>query len=174
MGYEYRVFIDSPNGDTDAKHYADEKLYEGAIFRVNKPGTEIHGKPVLVHRVDSTPVTSPWESRGRVPKAASRRPPLARVVVARPLGRKSRNHQAKAQRWARSRISAWRFSERSEIRISTSSSRIGRILTRTAWRPLRRPIRPTARPSTSVGDASAKAMTASHSSSRSMARSLVR
>ena len=40
---------------TDAKHYSDEKLGEGAIFRVNKPGTEIHGKPVLVHRVDSHP-----------------------------------------------------------------------------------------------------------------------
>ena len=55
MGYEYRVFIDSPKGGTDAKHYSDEKLDEGAIFRVNKPGTEIHGKPVLVHRVDSHP-----------------------------------------------------------------------------------------------------------------------
>ena len=55
MGYEYRVFIDSPEGDTDATHYSDEKLYEGAIFRVNKPGTEVHGKPVLVHRVDSHP-----------------------------------------------------------------------------------------------------------------------
>jgi hypothetical protein len=39
MGYEYRVFIDSPEGDTDATHYSDEKLYEGAIFRAHKPGT---------------------------------------------------------------------------------------------------------------------------------------
>jgi hypothetical protein len=50
MGYEYRVFIDSPEGNTDATHYSDEKLYEGAIFRLNKPGTKIHGKPVIVHR----------------------------------------------------------------------------------------------------------------------------
>ena len=53
MGWEYRVFIESPEGDTDAMHYLDEKLYEGAIFRVNKPGADIHGKPVLVYRVDS-------------------------------------------------------------------------------------------------------------------------
>jgi hypothetical protein len=43
MGYEYRVFIDSPEGDTDATHYSDEKLYEGAIFRLNKPGTKSMG-----------------------------------------------------------------------------------------------------------------------------------
>ena len=54
MGYEYRVFIDSPEGDTDATHYSDE-VYEGAIFRVNKPRTRIHGKPVLVHRDNSHP-----------------------------------------------------------------------------------------------------------------------
>jgi hypothetical protein len=55
VGYEYRVFIDSAEGDTDAKHYTDEKLYQGAIFRVNKPEAELHGKAVLVYRVDSHP-----------------------------------------------------------------------------------------------------------------------
>ena len=32
MGYEYRVFIDSPKGGTDAKHYSDEKLGEERSF----------------------------------------------------------------------------------------------------------------------------------------------
>jgi hypothetical protein len=46
MGYEYRVFIETSGGDTDAMHYSDEKLYEGAIFRVNKPGSEIQS-PIM-------------------------------------------------------------------------------------------------------------------------------
>jgi hypothetical protein len=53
--YEYRVFIESPEGDTDAIHYADEKLFVGAIFRVNKPESQLHGKPVCVYRIDSHP-----------------------------------------------------------------------------------------------------------------------
>jgi hypothetical protein len=53
--YAYRVFIELVNADTDAMHYADEKLYKGAIFRVNKPGTDINGRPVIVHRVGSHP-----------------------------------------------------------------------------------------------------------------------
>ena len=55
MAWEYRVFIESPTGDTDAMHYSDEKLYEGAIFRVYKPDSEVDGKPVIVYRVDSHP-----------------------------------------------------------------------------------------------------------------------
>jgi len=53
--YAYRVFIETENGETDAMHYASEKLYEGAIFRANKPGTQVHGIPVIVYRVDSHP-----------------------------------------------------------------------------------------------------------------------
>jgi hypothetical protein len=43
------------NADTDAMHYSDEKLYEGAIFCVNKPGTQINGRAVVVRRIDSHP-----------------------------------------------------------------------------------------------------------------------
>jgi hypothetical protein len=55
MVYEYRVFIDRGNAETDAMHYSDEKLYEGAIFLVNKPGGDIHRTPVLVWKVDNHP-----------------------------------------------------------------------------------------------------------------------
>ena len=55
MTYVYRVFIDSETAITDAMHYASEKLYEGAIFRVNKPGDLIHGTPVIIYRVDNHP-----------------------------------------------------------------------------------------------------------------------
>jgi hypothetical protein len=55
MPYEYRVFIELPSADTDAMHYSGEKLYEGAIFRVNKPGVAIDGVPVVVYRVVSHP-----------------------------------------------------------------------------------------------------------------------
>jgi hypothetical protein len=53
--YEYRVFIELPDSEADAVHLASEKLYPGAIFRVSKPGEEVHGTPVVVHRVDSHP-----------------------------------------------------------------------------------------------------------------------
>ena len=55
MVYAYRVFIELSNTETDAMHYSDEKLYEGAIFRVNKPGKHIHGTPVIVYQVDNHP-----------------------------------------------------------------------------------------------------------------------
>lgn len=53
--YTYRVFIETEDANTDAMHYASEKLYEGAIFRVNKPGTLIHGRPVIIYQVDNHP-----------------------------------------------------------------------------------------------------------------------
>jgi hypothetical protein len=55
MPYEYRVFIEGRSSETDAMHFSSEKLYEGAIFRVNKPGADLDGVPVLVYRVDSHP-----------------------------------------------------------------------------------------------------------------------
>ena len=55
MTYTYRVFIETEDANTDAMHYASEKLYEGAIFRVNKLGKHIHGTSVVVRRVDSHP-----------------------------------------------------------------------------------------------------------------------
>jgi hypothetical protein len=76
MGYEYRVFIETPAGDTDAMHYSQEKLYEGAIFRVNKPETAIHGQPVLVHRVDSHPglaaIGIAWARTEEMPRPVAR------------------------------------------------------------------------------------------------------
>jgi hypothetical protein len=76
MGYEYRVFIEMPWGDTDAMHYSDEKLYEGAIFRVNKPGSEIHGQPVIVYRIDSHPgfavIGIAWARTDEKPRPLSR------------------------------------------------------------------------------------------------------
>ena len=55
MTYTYRVFIETEDANTDAMHYASEKLYEGAIFRVNKPGTLIHGRQVITCQVDNHP-----------------------------------------------------------------------------------------------------------------------
>jgi hypothetical protein len=55
MTFAYRVFIELANANTDAMHFSGEKLYEGAIFRVNMPGNDIHGTPVIVWRVDSHP-----------------------------------------------------------------------------------------------------------------------
>jgi hypothetical protein len=54
--YAYRVFVELVNADSDVMHFSHEKLYEGAIFRVNKPGTHLNGRPVIVYRVDSHPV----------------------------------------------------------------------------------------------------------------------
>jgi hypothetical protein len=53
--YTYRVFIEADDANTDAMHYASEKVYEGAIFRVNKPGTLIHGRQVIIYQVDNHP-----------------------------------------------------------------------------------------------------------------------
>lgn len=53
MTYTYRVFIEADDANTDAMHYASEKVYEGAIFRVNKPGTLIHGRQVIIYQVDN-------------------------------------------------------------------------------------------------------------------------
>jgi hypothetical protein len=67
MVYEYRVFIERGNSETDVSHFSNEKLWEGAVFRVNKPGTELHGVAVLVERVASHPTPhGPGIAYGRV------------------------------------------------------------------------------------------------------------
>jgi hypothetical protein len=53
MVYEYWVFVDMDNSDTDVFHFSDEKLWEGAVFRANRRGTDLDGLPVLVERVVS-------------------------------------------------------------------------------------------------------------------------
>jgi hypothetical protein len=53
--YTYRVFIEADDANTDAMHYASERVYEGAIFRVSKPGTLIHGRQVIIYQVDNHP-----------------------------------------------------------------------------------------------------------------------
>jgi hypothetical protein len=53
--YQYRVFIETAGADTDAWHFTSERLYEGAIFRVNRPATDINGTPVTVYKIDSHP-----------------------------------------------------------------------------------------------------------------------
>jgi hypothetical protein len=65
--YSYRVFIETEDANTDAMHYASEKLYEGAIFRVNKPETYIHGRPVIFCQVDDHPANeTPGIAHARV------------------------------------------------------------------------------------------------------------
>src|SRR5215216_5011570 len=80
--YEYRVFIERGNGETDVSHFCDEKLWEGAVFRANKPGSEFLGLSVLVQRVASHPTPDgPGIAHGRLrfgrPRTDGLGPPLA-------------------------------------------------------------------------------------------------
>jgi len=64
--YEYRVFIATRNSETDVSHFGDEKLWPGAVFRAQKPGTELHGVAVLVDRIVSHPTADgPGIAHGR-------------------------------------------------------------------------------------------------------------
>jgi hypothetical protein len=53
--YEYRVFIVHDGEESTFSHFSSEKLWEGAVLRVNKPGAELDGLSVAVHRVVSHP-----------------------------------------------------------------------------------------------------------------------
>ena len=53
--YEYRVFIVHDGEEAIFSHFSNEKLWEGAVLRVNKPGAEIDRLSVSVHRVVSHP-----------------------------------------------------------------------------------------------------------------------
>ena len=55
MTYEYRVFIVHDGEEAIFSHFSNEKLWEGAVLRVNKPGAEIDRLSVSVHRVVSHP-----------------------------------------------------------------------------------------------------------------------
>jgi hypothetical protein len=67
MVYEYRVFVKTRIGDTDVSHFADEKLWPGAVFRANKPGSDFHGAPVVVERIHSHPTPDgPGIADGRI------------------------------------------------------------------------------------------------------------
>ena len=79
MTYTYRVFIETEDANTDAMHYASEKLYEGAIFRVNKPGTYVHGRPVIIRwttiRETKPPASLTLASRSETSSFGVRPPP---------------------------------------------------------------------------------------------------
>jgi hypothetical protein len=53
--FEYRVFIERGGGEFVVTHYRADKLWSGATFTANKPGTALHGTSVFVERVVSHP-----------------------------------------------------------------------------------------------------------------------
>lgn len=55
MTYEYRIFIVHDGEESTFSHFSSERLWEGAVLRVNKPGAEFDGLSVTVHRVVSHP-----------------------------------------------------------------------------------------------------------------------
>jgi hypothetical protein len=55
MTYEYRVFIVHDGEESSFSHYSSEKLWDGAVLRVSKPGAPFDGASVTVHRVVSHP-----------------------------------------------------------------------------------------------------------------------
>jgi hypothetical protein len=54
MTYAYRVFIEGGE-ETSVSHFSSEKLWEGASFRVSKPGDELDGQTVAIYRLVSHP-----------------------------------------------------------------------------------------------------------------------
>jgi len=71
--FEYRVFIERGGGESVVMHYRADKLWPGATFTANKPGTALHGTSVVVERVASHPTDDapgiaygrPADHRGR-------------------------------------------------------------------------------------------------------------
>ena len=53
--FGYRVFIERGGGEFVVMHYRADKLWPGATFTANKPGTALHGMGVVVERVASHP-----------------------------------------------------------------------------------------------------------------------
>jgi hypothetical protein len=53
--YEYRVFIVHDGEESTFSHFSSEKLWEGAVVHVSKPGAALDGLSVAVHRVVSHP-----------------------------------------------------------------------------------------------------------------------
>jgi hypothetical protein len=53
--FEYRVFIEGGGGEFVVMHYRADKLWPGATFTANKPGTALHGTSAVVERVASHP-----------------------------------------------------------------------------------------------------------------------
>jgi hypothetical protein len=66
--YEYRVFIVHEGEESSFSHYSSEKLWDGAVLRVSKPGAPFDGASVAVHRVVSHPTDhGPGIAYGREP-----------------------------------------------------------------------------------------------------------
>jgi hypothetical protein len=73
MVYEYRVFVDAGNSETDVSHFSDEKLWPGAVFRASKPRTELDGVAIVVDRIGSHPTPDgPGIAHGRTKPPPSR------------------------------------------------------------------------------------------------------
>jgi hypothetical protein len=73
MVYEYRVFVDAGNSETDVSHFSDEKLWPGAVFRACKPRTELDGVAIVVDRIGSHPTPDgPGIAHGRTKPPPSR------------------------------------------------------------------------------------------------------
>jgi hypothetical protein len=66
--YEYRVFIVHEGEESSFSHYSSEKLWDGAVLRVSKPGASFDGASVAVHRIVSRPTDhGPGIAYGREP-----------------------------------------------------------------------------------------------------------
>jgi hypothetical protein len=65
--FEYRVIIERGGGELVVMHYRADKLWPGATFTANEPGTEHHGVGVVVERVASHPTDdAPGIAYGRL------------------------------------------------------------------------------------------------------------
>jgi hypothetical protein len=56
--YEYRVFMVNDGEELTFLHRAPEKLRDGAIIDLSRPGTELHGCPVRVYSILTHPTAS--------------------------------------------------------------------------------------------------------------------
>jgi len=54
--YEYRVFMVNHGEEVALLHLTPEKLRDGTIIEVDRPGTELHRRPVTVYSVLTHPV----------------------------------------------------------------------------------------------------------------------
>jgi hypothetical protein len=55
MNFEYRIFFVHNGDERTFSHFSGERLSDGAVIRVNKPGTDLHGQSITMYRVVSHP-----------------------------------------------------------------------------------------------------------------------
>jgi hypothetical protein len=64
--FEYRVLIDRDGSELVVMHYRADKLWPGATFIANDPGTALHRMTIVVERVASHPIDdAPGIAHGR-------------------------------------------------------------------------------------------------------------